>query len=123
MARGVEFPDDMIIPALKAAGGNVAIAAEKLKMTRPSLSRRIHSSKVLEEVLKEIHEDNLDLAEWVVLSRMKERNLTAAFFYLHCFGRERGWVERTEITGPGGAAVNVRVYLPENKRDEKQKKA
>jgi ribosomal protein L18 len=103
--------------ALRKGGGNVTKAAETLKMTRRNLYYRIEASEHLQTVLVEIRESTVDLAEDVLLTALKDNNLTAAIYITKTLGRARGYSERNEITGAqGGPIENVTIELTDEER-------
>lgn len=96
--------------ALRANGGNVTKAAEQLDIARSALYHRIQNHEVLKDVLAEIRESTVDMAENVLITALKDGNLTAAIFIAKTQGRARGYSERVEMTGPDGGAIVVKGY-------------
>ena len=96
--------------ALRKDGGNVTKAAEQLGMTRRNLYYRIEASEHLQAVLVEIRESTVDLAENVLLTALKDGNLTAAIFIAKTQGRARGYSERVEMTGANGGPIVIKGY-------------
>jgi hypothetical protein len=103
--------------AIRANGGNVTKAAEQLTMTRAGLYARIQKSEHLQTVLLDIRESTVDLAENVLITALKEGNLTAAIFIAKTQGRARGYSERVEMTGADGGAIVVKGYTSVNPDD------
>lgn len=108
MTSGVKLSDTRIIAALEKNAGIITAAAESLGMNRCSLSSRINGSEKLLAALNEIQDSMVDLAESKLLLALRNGNMTAIIFYLKCKGKARGYVERGEITGPGGGPVDIR---------------
>ena len=98
---------DHIITALQATAGVIVFAAQKLGISRKTLHQWIAEDAEFQEVLHEIREETLDLAEAKFLVLMREGDREALRFYLRCFGRKRGWIETTRIEGPNGQAAMV----------------
>jgi hypothetical protein len=92
-----DYTDDEIIAALRNTHGLVARAAVKLKCAPSTIYRRMKSSSVVAEVIREERESTLDLAEDKLIEQMNKGNVTALIFYLKTQGKARGYVERTEV--------------------------
>jgi len=105
--------DADIIEALQKYRGIVTSAAKQVGMTRSSLSRRIHRTKHLEEELHEIRETAVDDAEHMLFQKIEEGHVASIIFFLKCFGKDRGYVERPERTStpPRGQIVIPRREL------------
>ena len=105
--------DADIIEALQKYRGIVTSAAKQVGMTRSSLSRRIHRTKHLEEELHEIRETAVDDAEHMLFQKIEEGHVASIIFFLKCFGKDRGYVERPERTNtpPRGQVVIPRREL------------
>jgi hypothetical protein len=87
--------------ALRASGGFISRAARRLGKDHSSISQRIKKSPRLQEVLNEILESQLDIAEDQLMKLMAEGSLGAICFYLKCKGKHRGYVEKQEINFTG----------------------
>ena len=125
---------DQIADALIVHRGVVTDAAEDLGVQRENLSRRISRNKRLREIRDEMRvaakDEVVDLAESKIYKLISDpshkHHATAVIFTLKCHGKERGWVERQEITGKGGdpigqVAAPVRQMSAEEWRKENLK--
>ena len=111
--------DADIIEALQKYRGSVTSAAKQVGMTRSSLSRRIHRTKHLEEELHEIRETAVDDAEHMLFQKIEEGHVASIIFFLKCFGKDRGYVERPERPRKDRnekRSEAVMVYLTEAER-------
>lgn len=95
--------------AIKASGGFLADAARILNVTRSSVTQRVKRNKKLQVILEEAQEENLDLAEAKLIELVKDGNLGAICFYLKCQGKQRGYVERQEVTGGDGEPLIINI--------------
>ena len=68
--------------ALRASAGIYTAAAAKLKCAPNTVKNYVTKYPALKDVLKEITEGSLDLAEGQLLSAIKGGNLTAVIFFL-----------------------------------------
>ena len=106
-----EITDDEIAEALQKTNGLQTSAAKWLlkyknaKIDRSTISKRIKNSKELQDVADEIDSKTLDFAEGALLEHIQNKNLKAIIFYLKCKGKERGYVERQEISAEVSAEV------------------
>jgi predicted transcriptional regulator len=106
--------EKQIEQALRKANGFQTQAGEILGISQQAISKRIKTSKRLQKVVEELNESNLDVAENELFKLVKGGNLGAICFLLKCKGKDRGYVERQEFTGAGGAALEVTLKWPEN---------
>lgn len=79
--------------ALRARNGLITETAILLGCTQSNVSHWVKRSKKLQEVIKEIDERRVDIAENVLWNAMRDNNLTAAIFTLKTKGRDRGYTE------------------------------
>ena len=103
--------DQTIIEALKANGGFISNTAEALDISRSTVYKRIRKSKQVKEAYENIKLEYLDLAESQIVELIKAGNLAAIIFYLKCKGKDRGYVERQEVTGKDGAGLEKKVIV------------
>lgn len=92
--------------ALTESRGVIKAAANLLGVERSSLSRRIKKSEALTEVRDNSFSIFVDDVEKAYYDKMMEtKDKIMMIFFLKCHGKERGWVERQEITGKDGEAL------------------
>ncbi|MBS7703301.1 helix-turn-helix domain-containing protein [Chelatococcus asaccharovorans] len=107
--RREQFDVPTIAEALRQAAGVISLAAARLKISRTALYQYFDRHPELHDVRREIEEETLDLAEAGLLEQIRDKNMTALIFYLKTKGKQRGYVERSEVTGPNGRPVSVQV--------------
>ena len=125
---------DQIADALIRWKGVITDAAEDLGLHRAHLSKRVSGNKRLAALRDEMRvtakDEVVDLAESKIYKLLSDathkHHATAVIFTLKCHGKERGWVERQEITGKGGdpigqVAAPVRQMSAEEWRKENLK--
>lgn len=100
-----------IAEALRKSGGVVSHAAEALGVGRSTLTRRLEAERGLRDVREDVKAETLDLAESTLVKAIKAGNLQAVIFYLRTQGRERGYVERSELGGTPDAPP-IKFYMP-----------
>jgi len=97
----------IIARALRAAGGNIAEAAARIKYTRKSLYRRIDHSPKLQAVLQQERMVMVNLAECGLkkILQAEEPDLAAIMFVLKTLGKQYGYVERSELDISAGLRI------------------
>lgn len=99
--------------ALRRAGGIQAAAAELLqrstgkKCSRQQINQMIGRHPRLQRARQEAEEDINDLAETMLVKNIKAGDNSAIIFRLKTRAKDRGYVERSEVTGAGGGAVQI----------------
>ena len=88
---------DQIAKALRANGGFITKTANALNVTPGAISKRIKENPELQKVKQAVADEALDFAEYQLGQQIKKGNLTAIIFFLKCKGKERGYVENTQL--------------------------
>ncbi len=97
--------------AMRASKGIITAAGawlaknKRKRISQQGLSARIAKSERLQQVRLEIDEATLDFVESKLFELLNKGDKTAIIFYLKCKGKNRGYVERSEIVGKDGAPV------------------
>src|SRR5262245_10242447 len=105
---------------LREHDGNMAAVARHYGVTRQAVSQFCASRETLKAIFAECREAMKDTAESSLHRKVREGESWAVCFYLKCQAKDRGYVERTELTGPDGAPLVVpyiEVARPEVKPD------
>ena len=103
--------DNEIKEALLAVGGIYTAAVTWLKhkkgkeTNRKTIERRVKASADLQEAREEATEILLDVSENKLLQLIDRGDRSAIIFFLKCKGKERGYVERQEISAEVSAEV------------------
>lgn len=114
MARKEEYTAEQVIDAIEQAGGLQTQAAEILGCHRKTIARYIDRYVTVKEAYDAANETQLDLAEKSLFNQIKQGNVTAIIFYLKTKGKNRGYVERRENTGPDGGNIRIEVVYPDD---------
>lgn len=105
-SRKAKFVDNY-----KLSWGNVSATCEASGISRQTYYSWIREDEEFAEVIAEIDERSLDMAETKLLSAVRDGKTAELLFYLKTKGKRRGYVERTELTGTDGNDLNVRITI------------
>lgn len=93
--------------ALKNSLGNISTACSKVGISRQTYYNWCEADPEFASVLSEIKESAIDLGESSLMELVKEKNVPAVIFFLKTIGKNRGYVERNELTGANGGAIQT----------------
>jgi len=111
--KTVPVSDDLIIRALQKSGGAIVAAARSLRIHPTTIHRRVKCSSRVKQILDEEREYTIDLAAMQLRKAVNRGEAWAVCFTLKCLGKERGFVERVEHSGPDGQAVQIEEQIQE----------
>ncbi len=100
-----------VAQAIEAKNGFLSLVAESLGVSYQAVWERIQKSTYLQEKIKTINERQLDFSESQLMKKIKDCDLGAICFHLKCKGKHRGYVERQEVTGADGKAIDIRMQI------------
>jgi hypothetical protein len=95
------FTVDQVEAALRATGGIKSAAARKLGTKPSTLTGYFKRHPELNDVVLEIKESVLDLAESKLITAIRDGNMTAIIFYLKCQGKRRGYIQSAKVEHTG----------------------
>ena len=107
ISRTPKFSDAQIEAALRASGGIYTGAAVRLECAPNTIKNYVERSEDLQEIVRQVVEENLDMAETTLLTAIRDKSLTAVIFYLKTKGKHRGYSEGRIVSGPNGGPVPV----------------
>lgn len=105
MARPRLYSNEQIIAALKATNGLVLLAAERLGADPDTIYTRAKSSQAIAKVIRYQRAQLVDLSELKLRSAILNGQPWAVSLVLKTLGKDRGYVERQELTGKDGGPV------------------
>ena len=94
------------IELLQIHKGQRSVVAEALGITVNAVSNRINRDPDIKAVDDSIREAQLDKAENKLHELIEDGHPAAIMFKLKCLGKDRGYIERQEITGKDGADLH-----------------
>ena len=105
--RGVTYQTESIIKALHATRGRIYLAADQLGCDPQTIYNRMEKEPELAEVIRAERERRIDIAETALDRAVIEGEAWAVCFTLKCLAKDRGYVERQEISGVDGNAIQI----------------
>ena len=90
--------------------GNTSAVARACGVTRQAIQQRIQKSPKLQKLVAELLETKLDTAEDKLFNNVERGEGWAICFFLKTQGKKRGYVERAELTGAEGGAIEVSSF-------------
>ena len=112
--RPVQHTPDKVIAALQETRGMVYLAARKLGCDPSGIYKLFKRSAAVRDAWESIKGETTDTVELKLWQRIMDDDLAAITFYLKTKGKDRGYTERTEITGANGGAQVVQLTWNDN---------
>ena len=112
MANKNKYTEEQIKDALNKAGGFISIACKSLNCTRKTIYNYMDKYPVLKEVVVDIREQYLDIAEAALINNVKEGKSGDIKYFLSTQGKKRGYVEKSELdvtSGDEPIKINVNI--------------
>jgi hypothetical protein len=106
-AHGNRYTYEQVKEALEINGGMPSQAARTLGCSLSTVLRWMEREPELKAVQRDAAESLVDLAEIALKRRILTGDTTAIIFTLKTQGKNRGWAERLELSGPDGGPVKV----------------
>jgi len=104
---------DEVMVALFEHQGNVGAAALAIERPRHRVQKLINETPTLQMFLMDLQETRIDKAEQVIDHYLNEGDFGAARLVVTTQGKQRGWTQRSEVTGKDGGAVTVVIEGPD----------
>ena len=108
-----KYSVEQIIAALGESHGMIAPAARSLGCSRDTIRRYLAEYEEIAQAIADEREATTDLAENKLRDAIIRGEAWAICFYLKCMAKDRGYVERGELTGANGAPVKIRLVYDE----------
>ncbi len=108
---------DKAVAAARNSKGFVTTIAKTLGVSRKHIYTLMKKYPTFAQAIEDERETIKDFAESKLFQLIDEGNPTAILFFLKCRAKDRGYVERTEITGADGGDIKLKVYGNESAKD------
>jgi len=103
--------------ALTKTRGNMAATAATLQCSRETIRRMCLDHPELAAVRDEAKESTKDWVESKILKKIGDEDTTMIIFFAKTQMKDRGYVERQEVTGTDGGALTVRILYDDTNID------
>ena len=108
-----KYSVEQIIAALGESHGMIAPAARSLGCSRDTIRRYLAEYPEIAEAIEDANEEVNDIAELKLLDAIKRGEAWAICFRLKTKAKNRGYVEKAELTGTNGAPVKIKLVYDE----------
>ena len=108
-----KYTPQEIIDALEVSRGLIAPAARNLKCSRDTIRSYLKEYTAVAQAKLDQREAVTDMAENSLYEAIRRGEAWAVCFYLKCMAKDRGYVERAELTGTNGAPVKIKLVYDE----------
>lgn len=96
-----------MIEALESSLGIVTTACKAVGINRQTHYNWLANDPAYSSAVADVQEIALDFAESKLHNRIASEDTTATIFYLKTKGKKRGYIERTELSGPDGDPITL----------------
>jgi hypothetical protein len=108
-----KYTAEQMIDALAESMGMISPAARKLGCSRTTVRRYLAEYPEIAEAIEDANEEVNDIAELKLLDAIKRGEAWAICFRLKTKAKNRGYVEKAELTGAKGAPVKIKLVYDE----------
>jgi DNA invertase Pin-like site-specific DNA recombinase len=108
-----KYTAEQMIDALAESMGMISPAARKLGCSRSTIRRYLAENAEIAEAIEDANEEVNDIAELKLLDAIKRGEAWAICFRLKTKAKNRGYVEKAELTGTNGAPVKIKLVYDE----------
>lgn len=102
---------EALLTALEKTLGVVTAACKQVGLSRRTFYNYCNSDDDFKQAVDDIQNIALDFAESQLFQQIKGGNTAATIFYLKTKGKNRGYVERQELTGSDGKDLDFNVTV------------
>lgn len=117
MSRAL-YTAEQFIKAIPNTGGIVTAIARRVGCDRHTARKFIDEHPTVAAAYRDETERVLDLAETQTIKAIEKGDMQTVRYYLSTKGRNRGYVERQEVTGADGGAVTLKVVYGDDGADD-----
>ena len=103
------FTPKQVADTLTETRGMVFLAAKKLGCSDDTIYNYAKRYKAVGDALRQQRGQFVDMAELKLWNAVNEGEAWAVQFALRTLGKERGYVERQEVTGKDGGSIEIRA--------------
>ena len=108
-----KYSVEQIIAALGESHGMIAPAARSLGCSRDTIRRYLAEYPEIAQAIEDANEEVNDMTELKLFDAIQRGEAWAICFRLKTKAKDRGYVERGELTGTNGAPVKIKLVYDE----------
>ena len=108
-----KFTPEQMVRALEESKGLIAPAARALGCSRDTIRTYLEEYSAVAQAKLDQREAVTDMAENALYAAILRGEAWAICFYLKCMAKDRGYVEKAEISGPGGKPISIKLVYDE----------
>lgn len=105
MVDSVGHTKKAMIEALEKSLGIVTVAAKQVGISRQTHYNWMADDPEYKTSVDGIADIALDFAESQLHKQIQDGEVSSTIFYLKTKGKKRGYIERTELSGPDGSPI------------------
>lgn len=114
MAKKRRYTAKEVAEAIERTDGYVSKAADYLGCHVTTVYDYMNRYDTVKDAVKQVREKRHDFVENAIMRAIKADNVTAMIFYAKTQMKDRGYVERQEVTGADGKPIPIQ-YVRENR--------
>ena len=120
--RKPRVPTERIIECLRETNGLVSLAAKRVPCSITTINVRRKRVQAVEQVIQECRGELVDLGELALRKAVLAGEPWAVSLVLKTLGKDRGYVERQETSGPDGGPIGLAFDLDSWKRQREERR-
>lgn len=101
------YTAQQVADALTAAKGFVSVAAKNLQCSDETVRNYIKRYSACKQAVTDAREAMIDYAEGKLYQNIQNNDTVSILFFLKTQAKQRGYVERTEVTGANGNSIVI----------------
>lgn len=105
------FTAQEVADAVRDAHGLMTLAAKRLGCQPKTVGNYVKRYALVKEARDDAREGLKDFAESQLVKQMQDGNIAGIIFFLKTQAKERGYVERSEVTGADAGPVQTRIVI------------
>lgn len=107
-----------LLDALEKSLGIVTTACKLVGIDRTTFYRYVKEDEEFAKAVKDIDNIVFDFVESQLHKQIKEGNTSAAIFFAKTRMKNRGYIERHEVTGADGSGITLNINVENDKQKD-----
>lgn len=118
MGRKQELSAEDVAAAITKSQGLMTVAARILRANPATVYDYINRYPICKQAQLDAREKMGDTAETKLFEAIKRGDFPAISLYLRTVHKQRGYVERQEVTGENGAPIQINVVRVDSRQEQ-----